>query len=165
MYLDDKIFKRYDHFEIDLTAITLHTLSEKAIKLPYTGALPTQWEGAMNPYIWMHVSPCDVRITLSAKKDGKKIHASIEATPKEINNILTRFFYKKKRGNSSHTKFDTGLSEFWLGYHQAEYILWKGIVLEGRAGDILLNLPNDKCVWMSKFLQSMERQRLDGDPA
>lgn len=165
MYLTDKIFKRYDHFEIDPAAIILHTLDEKGIKLPYSGQLPVQWEGAVNPYIWMHVSPCDVRVVLSADKGGKKLSASVEATPKEIDEILFRFFYKNGKDNSYHTKFNTGLSEFWLGYYQAEYDLWEGITLEGRAGDIALNLPYDKRVGLLKSLQMMERQRIEGEPA
>lgn len=161
MYLKDTILENYNRFEIDSAAITLHTLDKRNIMLPYSGPLPVEFEGATNPYISMSVQPGDVRIVLFADKDGKKLHAGLEATPDEIDGILSRFFFADKGGNTYHTRFDNGLDRYWLGHYQAEYSLWRRITLESEAFRVVSKLPDDKRAGLIKFLQRMERERME----
>lgn len=159
MYLKDTIHKHYDNFEIDPAAIALHTLDKRSIHLPYTGVLPVEFEGAENPYVFLGVNPVYVSVMLGGTRDGKKLSASIEATHKEIDDVLFRFFYKDgKSHNTYSTRFDNGLEEYWQGHLQAEYNLWHRIMLEGGATSVAMNLPNDKRAGLLKFLQLMERE-------
>lgn len=143
-------------FVLDTDKIELHSTDKQRIMLPYVGHLPVEFEGAENPRISMFVRPGDVRIVLFANRDGKKLHASIEATPKEINDIMFRFFFKDKGNNACHTRFDNGLDRYWLGYYQAEYMMWRQITLEGYAGSIASELPDNKRAGLLRFLQRME---------
>lgn len=165
MQIEMNLDKTYNGFELDSAAIKFQSIDRRSIKLPYTGPLPANFEGAGNPHIFMRVTPCDVRVVLAAKKSGKEVRAIIAATPEEIDNILFSFFFKDKGENTYHTNFSNGLEAYWLGSYQAEYVLWRKITLEGCAGDIALNLPDDKRVGLLKFLQLMERQRTEGEPA
>ena len=164
MQIEMNLDKTYNGFELDSAAIKLQSIDRSSIRLPYSGPLPANFEGADNPYIFMRVNPCNVRVVLTANKSGKEVRAVIKATPEEIDNILFNFFFKDKGKNAYHTNFSNGLEAYWLGSYQAEYVLWRKITLEGCAGDIALNLPDDKRVGLLKFLQLMERQQVEGEP-
>ncbi len=159
-----KVYIGYDSadcvpFALDVGKIGLHSLDKSKIMLPYSGPLPVEFEGAADPRISMFVSPGDVRVVLFAERDGKKLHASIEATPDEINDVLFRFFYKDVGGNRYHTRFDNGLDRYWLGHYQAEYSLWKQITLEGYAKTVVSHLPTDKQDSLRKWLHLLEHEQ------
>lgn len=98
--------------------------------------------------------PPPVSVMLGGTRDGKKLSASVEATHKEINDVLFRFFYKEGKGHNTYlTRFSNGLEKYWLGHLQAEYNLWHRIMLEGGATSVAMNLPDDKRAGLLKFLQ------------
>lgn len=157
MYLKDSYFEHYDHFEIEPAAITLRTLDKRNINLPYTGPLPVEFDGAENPRISMFVRPGDVRVVLFANRDGKRISASVEATDKEIDDLLFRFFYKEGKDSQTFpTRPDSGLNPYWMGCYQAEYMMWRQITLEGYIASVASQLPDDKRAGLLRFLQRME---------
>lgn len=165
-----KMYSGYDSadcvpFVLDTDKIELHSTDRRRIMLPYVGHLPAEFEGAENPHILMLVRPGDVRIVLFADKGGKKLHAGLEATPEEIDGILFRFFFADKGNNVCHTRFDSGLERFWLGHYQAEYMMWRRITLEGYAASVASKLPDDKRAGLLRFLQRMERERMESATA
>lgn len=146
-------------FVLDTDKIELYSLDKRSIKLPYSGSLPVEFEGAENPYIFWAVSPVHVSVMLVGMRDGKKVTANIEATPKEIDDVLRRFFYKAGKSRNTYvTRFDNGLEKYWLGYLHAEYTMWHKIMFEGGATSVAINLPNDKRAGLMKFLQLMGRE-------
>lgn len=153
-------------FALDVNKIEMHTLDKRSIKLPYSGPLPVEFEGVENPYVFLVVNPVHVSVMLGGTRDGKNLSASIEATHKEIDDVLFRFFYKDgKSHNTYSTRFDNGLEKYWLGHLQAEYNLWHRIMLEGGATSVATNLPNDKRAGLLKFLQLMEREQAESATA
>lgn len=149
-------------FVLDADKIEMRTLDKRSIKLPYSGPLPLEFEGAEDTYIFLAVNPVHVSVMLGGTRDGKKLSASIEATHKEINDVLFRFFYKEGKGHNTYvTRFDNNLEGYWMGHLQAEYNLWHRIMLEGGATSVAMNLPDDKRAGLLKFLQLMEREQAE----
>lgn len=131
MHIKNSIVANFGNFELDTSAVELHSLSGEDIKLPYTGVLPQQMSLATSAYIYFNVQVTqDVNVVLVVNlKTGKQMKRPLRMSDEELISLLDEFF--KQPGQS------TGLSSYYLGLWWAHYIDWKKIVTEP---DRLLNV-------------------------
>lgn len=127
MHINDNL-NGINGFTIDPSKIDYTRSTDKRnIELPYTGELPAQFEGVTNPRIYFNVQATEkVRIILLAERDGKTIRARVDAPPAEIEEILMKFFFRFK-GNTGKTRFDCGLTPYWLGAWMAHFVEWQRV--------------------------------------
>lgn len=129
-------------FTIDPACIDGTSICRHEIRLPYAGALPTSYDKA---YLRMRVAPGDVRIAVVATRGQKKETYFVEATPEEIIGILEPFFFKETKPNIYLTRFDNGLSNYWTGAFQQDYILWQRFTCQPlRILEILQSLTSEQ---------------------
>lgn len=123
MKLYDTLNKSYGNFTMDISDIDCRrSVSKNNVELSYHGPMPERFKGAQNATIYLNVQPTQCKIILRANKEnGEKIKATVKATDKEITAIMNGFFFKP----DGNTRFDTGLSDYWLGVWQAHYLDWK----------------------------------------
>ena len=125
MNLHDTMLQSFGGFVLDTDRISHTSTDEQAIKLPYTGKLPNPYDKAS---LFIAVNPERVNIKLVAERNGKKsAKYLLDATRDEIDAILWPFFFNKVSEHEYHTRFNNGLSEYWNGHYQAEYIAWHSI--------------------------------------
>lgn len=122
MKVKDSILGTYNNFELDISAIELHSLSDEDIKLPYTGVLPQQMSLASSAYIYFNVQVTqDVNVVLVVTmKNGKQMKHPLRASNEELISLLDEFF--------KQTSENTGMKSYYLGLWWAHYIDWKKIV-------------------------------------
>lgn len=107
-------------FELDTNGIGLRSMSEKDIKLPYTGTLPQQMSSVSSAYVYLNVQLTQgARLILVVQDGSRTIKHPLKASTEEIVALLDRFF--KQTDNT------TGLTQYWLGLWQAHYIEWRRI--------------------------------------
>lgn len=107
-------------FNLNTANISNTSAAENNIVLPYTGDLPESISSAESAAVYFNVKPASVRIVLQVSQSGKIERFPIDADKEEIAEVLDKFFFS---GNGS-TRFDCGLSPYWLGIWQAHYIDW-----------------------------------------
>lgn len=131
MKLKDSILESYNNFELDIDSISMCSLSDEDIKLPYTGVLPQQMSLATTAYIYFNVQVTqDVSVVLVVNlKTGKQMKRPLQVSDAELISLLDEFFKQPSQS--------TGLSSYYLGLWWANYIDWKKIVTEP---DRLLNV-------------------------
>lgn len=153
MKLYDTLHQTYGGFTLDTSKINCnHSISEKNIELLYDGPLQEQFAGANNPRIYFNVQASHGAkvLLLADRPDGKKVRASIEASEDEIKNILRRFFYQE----DGKTRFDCGLTPYWLGTWAAHFREWDQIRYS--AWDIIDRLTISERAVLLKELQRAE---------
>lgn len=109
-------------FALDADAIDLRSVSKDDIMLPYHGPLPAQLSGASGAQIYLNIQvsqPIKVVLVVSGS-NRKKDRFALEATAEEIKSLLDRFFDQKE---------NSGLSAYWLGIWQANYITWRQLIV------------------------------------
>lgn len=106
---------------LNIANISNTSAAENNIVLPYTGELPESISSAESAAVHFIIKPADVRIALQINQSGKITRFPIEAAREEIAEVLDKFFFS---GNGS-TRFDCGLSPYWLGIWQAHFIDFK----------------------------------------
>jgi len=122
MHIKNSIVANFGNFELDTSAVELHSLSGEDIKLPYTGVLPQQMSLATNAYIYFNVQVTqDVNVVLVVNlKTGKQMKRPLRISDEELISLLDEFFKQPSQS--------TGLSPYYLGLWWAHYIDWKKVV-------------------------------------
>lgn len=119
--------------QIDPDQIELHSIQKRSILLPYHGTLPAALKGDGDAYISVTIRVgLAINACLVIKNGGKSHRYLLEATDREIDNLLSRFFFVKKRG-TYHTAMGCGLDRYWLGYLQGAYDNWNKLVCKERS--------------------------------
>lgn len=140
MHIKDSPIKGYKTdfagFELDTTAIELHSTDKHNIHLPYSGPLPDALKDNDGAVISIGISVhLTVGVSLIVIKGKDKIRCLITSTPQEVSDILFRLFFREKGHNSYHTNWDCGLTPYWLGNYQSSYTHWRRFVVEGHGID------------------------------
>lgn len=121
-------------FELDASKIELHSIHKKEIHLPYSGPLPHALQdndgAVISIMITVHLR---IGVSLIVTKGRDKIHCQIDATAKEVNDLLFAFFYhpNPKKGYEYRTNFNCGLTPYWLGHYKSSYVHWEQFVYKG----------------------------------
>lgn len=142
-------------FELDASAIELHSSDKHSICLPYSGPLPDALQKNDGAYILVKlIVGLKISIFLVVKEGKKDRHYSIEATAQEIDGILFPFFFKDVGHNKYHTQFGNGLNDYWLGNFQGSYIHWRRFVVEGHGIEgVIDQLPTKALDWLEKYIE------------
>ena len=123
MHIKDDMFRNFNHFNLDMDSIGNTSIKCNEIKLPYIGALPARYDTA---YLFVRIAPGDVRLSITARQGKEKTHYIVEASQEEITNLLEPFFFKQTRPGTYMTRFGAGgLSDYWLGSYQRDFMLWR----------------------------------------
>lgn len=114
----------YRSYPLDATQIGNVSINKQNIRLPYNGELPCEYDRAEISFI---VRPHYVSVTLHIYCGHEHDAFTVEAEREEINEIMWRFFFCKKRpsGCTYYTRFRNGLSSYWTGHLQADYLMWR----------------------------------------
>lgn len=125
MNIKDSKIHNFGGFELDVNKIGNTSTSKREIRLIYTGELPEPHGSAT---IFFRVTPECIAVVLRVK-NGKHKPAKyvLEATREEINSILWPLFWFKAAETEYRPRFDNGLSEYWNGHYQAEFMAWHTI--------------------------------------
>lgn len=145
----------FSGFELDASAIELHSADKHNIRLPYFGKLPDALQDNDGAYIAVNITVhLTVGICLVAKIGNKERHYPIEATTKEINDLLFAFFFVDKGNNSFSTRWDTGLTHYWLGHYQSAYNIWSRFICEGHSVcDVIDQLSPDALNRVVRYIE------------
>lgn len=126
------IKREFAGFELDTTAIELHSTNKRKIRLPYLGKLPDTVRVNDGAYITVNITVhLTFGVCLVVMQGDKECRYPIEATTKEMNNLLFNLFYVEKGKNTYHSRWDAGLTHYWLGHYQSAYDTWSRFVHEG----------------------------------
>ena len=120
MKINNSMMHNFGGFTLDINKIGNTTTDPQNIVLPYLGQLPNGIPD-QSATICMIVKPYDVRITLQTIEKGKNRRYPLSAEREEIAAIMDSFFFK----SAGSKRFDTGLSDYWLGIWQAHYLDWQ----------------------------------------
>ena len=120
MKINNSMMHDFGGFALDINKIGKTTTDPQNIVLPYLGQLPDGIP-TQNATISMIVKPCDVRITLHTSDNGKTRRFPLSIEREDVAAIMNSFFFK----SAGSTRFDTGLSDYWLGIWQAHYLDWQ----------------------------------------
>ncbi len=137
--------ENFGGFELDTSAVELHSAKKENIMLPYHGPLPEQMSPASRAYIQMTAQPVQgVKCALVVDLDsGKRLRRPLEATNEEIMGLLDRFFAQ-----------DTGLKRRQLGFEEGNYFNWRLLATDfkwiGKMADRLT--PQQKS-WLHQRLE------------
>ena len=123
MYIHNSTIHTLGGFELDTSKIERKSIDKREIKLPYTGELPDALSSTSGAAICFNVNMERVNILLEVQQSGKPHRFSLHASVEEIDAILQPFFMRE----DGYTRFDNGLSRYWIGYLQADYLAWKKI--------------------------------------
>lgn len=125
MNIKDSKIHNFGGFELDVNKIGSTSTSKREIRLTYTGELPDPYDSAT---ISFRVTPEYVVVVLRVENGKHKpIKYVLEASREEINAILWPLFWFKAAETEHRTRFDNGLSEYWNGHYQAEFMAWHTI--------------------------------------
>lgn len=159
MHIKDSPVKGYKTdfagFELDTSAIELHSAHKREILLPYSGLLPDaiQKNGGAFLSICINVG-LTVCVSLIVMDGNKERRFSVEATTQEKNNLLFSFFFVNKGGNAFHTRWDCGLTQYWLGHYQDAYTHWRRFVVEGHGIEgVIDQLPTKALDWLEEYIE------------
>lgn len=130
-------------FNLNTANISNTSAAENNIVLPYTGESISSAESAA---VYFNVKPTSVRIVLQVSQSGKIERFPIDAEKEEIAEVLNRFFFNSSGG----TRFDCGLSPYWLGIWQAHFIDWKNASIY--ILDVIDNLSTEDKAKIEKHL-------------
>ena len=120
MKINNSMMHNFGGFAMDMNKICNNTTDPQNIVLPYLGQLPDGIP-TRNVAISLIVKPYDVRIALQTSINGKTRLFPLSVEREEIAAIMDSFFFK----SAGSTRFDTGLSDYWLGIWQAHYLDWQ----------------------------------------
>lgn len=125
MNIKNSKIHNFGGFQLDIHKIGTASIDERAIKLPYTGALPEPYDAAS---IFMRVTPECVAAVLEVKTIKRKpAKYTLEASREDIDAILWQFFFGDVSEHTYYTRFNNGLSEYWNGYYMSEFMAWRSI--------------------------------------
>ena len=115
------IKKDNDTFTIDLTAIGGTSTHKREIRLPYTGKLPISYDTA---YLLVRLTPDHTGLMICAKQGKGETRYIVEATKAEIKSIIEPLFFTETKPGTYKTRFDNGLTSYWTGHYQEDFMLW-----------------------------------------
>lgn len=148
-------------FEINPAHIGNTSTCKDEITLPYDGPVPAEMVGCTDTAIVCNLHADYCALVLVGKRQKKTLRNLIEAMPEEIDGILHSLFYTPHDPTTDHTRFDSGLNDYWLGYFQSLYGEWKRFTKEpGRICQILRELPKEV---QQKALWHIERAKAEGE--
>lgn len=112
----------YHGFELDIDSIGDFSISKRNIELGYNACLPYDFDFAEHIRLCFNIQASQpARILLIGDApNGLPIRATVSATDGEIKTVLHRFFHDEK----GKTRFDCGLTRYWLGVWQAHFREW-----------------------------------------
>lgn len=118
----NSLVEDFGGFALDADAIDLRSASEDNIMLPYHGPLPAHLSGVSSAQIYLNIQVSQpIKVVLVVFSNGrKKDRFILETTAEEIKSLLDRFFDQKE---------NSGLSAYWLGIWQANYITWRQLTV------------------------------------
>lgn len=126
MYIKKSIMDT-EGFTLDVASIGNTSTSKTRLRLPYYGPLSAGLDGATSVSIAITLQVgLIVSLFLIVEWEGKLRRYPISATAEEIDHILHLFFFTK----DGHTRCDTGLDRYSLGFNQSSYINWRRLVLD-----------------------------------
>lgn len=132
MYISG-VEREFAGFTLDTSAIELHSTNKRNILLPYLGELPGAVRVNDGAYISVNITlQLNVNILLTVRLGRKERKYLVEATADEKDDLLFRFFFVKRSETGYHTRWDAGLTHYWLGHYQCSYGIWRRFVYEGR---------------------------------
>lgn len=133
-------------FALDATAIDLRSVSKQDIMLPYHGSLPAQMSEASGALIYLNIQvsqPIKVVLVVSGS-NSKKSRFPLDVTAEEVKSLLDRFFDQKEK---------SGLSSYWLGIWQANYITWRQLTTcPSRLTDFLDGISDRDRAYLLEYL-------------
>jgi len=154
MNIKNSMIHGFGGFELDMNKISSTSTNKGRIELPYTGELPKPCDTATLSF---RVTPEDVRVVLEAKIGKRKpTRYTVEASREEIDAVLWPFWFKAAE-HGYHTRTDNGLSAYWYGHYQAEYMAWHNIGQQPiRIIDIIKHLSKEQ---QSSLFRDIDRMR------
>lgn len=155
MHIKSNMVKGFGGFELDMSKIGSTSVDKWEIELPYTGELPEPCDSAT---LFFRVTPEDVRVVLETKTGKRKPARCAVATSRdEIDAILWPLFWFKTAETKYHTRTDNGLTAYWNGHYQAEYMAWHSIGQQPvRIIDIIKQLSKEQ---QSSLFRDIDRMR------
>ena len=155
MTIKDILFRGYDDITLDPAKIGNTSIHKHEIRLPYTGELPESYDTA---YLFVRAAPGDTRLVIIASRGKKKTRYLVEATPEEINAILYPFFFRETK-SGDYTRIDNGLSNYWTGFYQRDYMLWEQYTRQPlRILEIVRQLTPEQRAELLRSFQRMEAE-------
>lgn len=146
MKILNSLVEDFGGFVLDANAIDLRSASKQDIMLPYHGSLPAQMSEVSGAQIYLNIQvsqPIKVALVVSSSK-GKKHRFPMDATAEEVKSLLDRFFDQKQ---------NSGLSSYWLGIWQANYITWRQLtVCPSRLTDFLDGISDKDRAYLLEYL-------------
>lgn len=160
MELKDMMIHNYGGFKLDADKIGNVSTRKNKIKLPYAGRTPAPCDRAT---ISFRVTPVNVNVLLEMQAGNcKPARYIVTASQEEVDNILQRFFFETYE-RYDNTRFDCGLSEYWLGHYQAEFGAWRGICkTQQDVGKILLQLTREQRSNIYRMIERVEQESVAG---
>ncbi len=142
-------------FELDASKIELHSSHKREIHLPYVGPLPDALQDNDGAVISIVLSAgLTIGVSLVVTMDKKKLRYPVAATVQEVNDILFPFFFQDKGNNTHHTRWDNGLTQYWMGNYQSSYIHWRRFIVEEYGVDDLINQLSPKALdLLEKYIE------------
>lgn len=146
-------------FELDTSKIELHSAHKCKIRLPYSGPLPDVLQDSDGAYISIGISVgLMVSVGLIIKTGEQERLYSVEATIQEKNDILSNLFFVDKGNNAYHTRWDAGLTHYWLGNYQSAYTNWRRFVYEGYGIDGVIDQLSPKALnWVIRYINECKK--------
>ena len=142
----NSLVEDFGGFALDANAIDLCSASKDNIMLPYHGSLPAQLSEASGAQIYLNIQVSQpIKVVLVILGNGRnKRRYTLEAAIEEIKSLLDRFFDQKE---------NSGLSAYWLGVWQANYITWRQLTAQpDRLTDFLDNISDQDRAYLLEYL-------------
>lgn len=159
MELKDMMTHNYGGFTLDTDKIGNTSVDKRNIVLPYTGELPEPCDSATISFR-VSLERCGVVLEMQSG-NNKPTRYIVTASRDEVDGIMWRFFFEP-HGSTEHTRFDCGLSEYWLGTYQAEFMAWHKINRTPQdICKILWQLTAEQRASVYSMIERMEREGIE----
>lgn len=144
MRIVNSLVEDFGNFELDASAVELHSMNLQDIMLPYSGALPEQMSSVSSAFLHVNVQPIQgAMLALVVKRNGKEFRRPMDVSNQEVIDLLDNFFEQQ----------DTGLDTYWLGFAQSNYMGWRQIATDFRRFlEPLMKLPIHERMYLSRRL-------------
>lgn len=158
MYIEENKIRNIQRFELDTAAIGNTSTSKTEVKLPYSSKLPEPYDSAT---VFFRVSPERVNVVLECRRGSDKpVKYPLTVSREEVKAVLWPFFWTEADGKTCDIlRTDNGLSEFWNGSYQSEFMRWYYYGTQpNRIADIILQLPPEKRASLYRTIDLMKSE-------